>query len=104
MWTGWGCGGCKRPEPTLLWPHTAPRCGRLPHSTFQAPSTLGVLLACNAPLQPAHTHAHTPQFVEDPYTKARFQPECAGQVSPVGDLSKVGLEASGLVSSPTQLR
>ncbi|KAL4423494.1 hypothetical protein ABPG77_003627 [Micractinium sp. CCAP 211/92] len=44
------------------------------------------------------------KFVEDPYTKARFQPECAGQVSPVGDLSKVGLEASGLVSSPTQLR
>jgi coatomer protein complex subunit alpha (xenin) len=44
------------------------------------------------------------QFVEDPYTKARFQPEAAGQISPVGDVSQIGLEASGLVSSPTQLR
>ena len=44
------------------------------------------------------------QFVEDPYTKARFQPEAAGQISPVGDISQIGLEASGLVSSPTQLR
>ncbi|EFN59251.1 hypothetical protein CHLNCDRAFT_137537 [Chlorella variabilis] len=44
------------------------------------------------------------KFVEDPYTKARFQPECEGQLSPVGDISKIGLDASGLVSSPTQLR
>ena len=42
--------------------------------------------------------------MEDPYTKARFQPECAGQISPVGELSRVGLEASGLVVSATQLR
>lgn len=44
------------------------------------------------------------QFVEDPYTKARFQPECEGQVSPVGDVARIGLEASGLVSFPGQQR
>jgi coatomer protein complex subunit alpha (xenin) len=44
------------------------------------------------------------QYVEDPYTKARFQPECEGQLSPVGDVARIGLAASGLVSSPTQLR
>ena len=45
-----------------------------------------------------------PQFVEDPYTKARFQPECSGQISPVGDISRIGLDASGLINSTTQLR
>lgn len=40
------------------------------------------------------------KFVEDPYTKARFQPECAGKVSPVGEISEIGKEASGLVSYP----
>ncbi|KAI7840084.1 hypothetical protein COHA_006214 [Chlorella ohadii] len=44
------------------------------------------------------------KFVEDPYTKARFQPECEGQVSPVGDVARIGLEASGLVSFPGQQR
>lgn len=42
--------------------------------------------------------------MEDPYTKARFQPECEGQVSPVGDLARIGMEASGLVSFPGQQR
>lgn len=44
------------------------------------------------------------KYVEDPYTKARFQPDCDGQISPVGGLSKIGLEASGLVCSQTQIR
>ncbi|RMZ57579.1 hypothetical protein APUTEX25_001779, partial [Auxenochlorella protothecoides] len=43
------------------------------------------------------------KFVEDPYTKARFQPQAEGQLSPVGGLSRIGLEASGLVCSHTQL-
>lgn len=58
---------------------------------------LNTSLSPTSPAPPA-------QFAEDPYTKARFQPECEGQVSPVGDLARIGLEASGLVSSPTQLR
>jgi coatomer protein complex subunit alpha (xenin) len=44
------------------------------------------------------------KFVEDPYTGARFQPSCAGQVSPVGDLARIGADVSGLLCSPTQLR
>ncbi|KAK2079848.1 hypothetical protein QBZ16_002243 [Prototheca wickerhamii] len=44
------------------------------------------------------------KYAEDPYTRARFQPDCAGQISPVGGLSKIGLEASGLVVSHTQIR
>ena len=44
------------------------------------------------------------KFVEDPYTKARFQPECEGQLSPVGEVSRIGLDASGLVCSATQVR
>ncbi len=43
-------------------------------------------------------------FVEDPYTGARFQPECKGQVSPVGDLARIGADASGLVCSQVQIR
>ena len=42
------------------------------------------------------------RFVEDPYTKARFQPECEGKLSPVGELSRIGASASGLFCSPTQ--
>lgn len=53
---------------------------------------------------PATSPPPCPQFVEDPYTKARFQPECEGQVSPVGDVARIGLEASGLVSFPGQQR
>jgi coatomer protein complex subunit alpha (xenin) len=44
------------------------------------------------------------KFVEDPYTKARFQPQCAGQISPVGGLSRIGADASGLVASTQQGR
>ena len=44
------------------------------------------------------------KFIEDPFTKARFQPECAGQVCPVGEVSKIGAEASGLVNCTAQLR
>eukprot|EP00884_Botryococcus_braunii_P010188 jgi/Botrbrau1/19170/Bobra.0077s0079.1 len=44
------------------------------------------------------------KFVEDPYTKARFQPECEGKISPVGDLAKIGMDASGLLCSTTQIR
>lgn len=44
------------------------------------------------------------KFLEDPFTKARFQPECAGQVCPVGEVSRIGAEASGLVNCVAQLR
>ena len=44
------------------------------------------------------------KYVECPYSKARFQPECAGQVSPVGGIAQIGAEASGLVSCTAQLR
>ena len=44
------------------------------------------------------------KFVEDPYTKARFQPECTGQICPVGEVSRIGAEASGLVNCVAQLR
>ena len=37
-------------------------------------------------------------FAEDPYTGARFQPSCEGQVSPVGGVSRIGAQASGMVS------
>ena len=68
------------------------------------PSAL-TLPTCDCILVPSCALPPPPhQFVEDPYTKARFQPECSGQLSPVGDIAQVGLEASGLVSSPTQLR
>jgi coatomer protein complex subunit alpha (xenin) len=42
--------------------------------------------------------------VEDRFTGARFQPECEGQVSPLGDMVRVGADASGLLISPTQVR
>jgi hypothetical protein len=44
------------------------------------------------------------KYVEDRYTGARFQPECAGQVSPLGDIVQIGADASGLLISPTQVR
>ncbi len=43
-------------------------------------------------------------FAEDPYTKAKFKPECKGMLSPVGDVAKIGDEASGLVSCKAQLK
>ena len=44
------------------------------------------------------------KFVEDRYTGARFQPQCEGEVSPVGEIVKIGADASGLLVSPTQVR
>lgn len=44
------------------------------------------------------------RYVEDPYTHARFAPECEGQISPVGGLSRIGAEATGLVVSRSQIR
>lgn len=44
------------------------------------------------------------KYVEDPYTGARFQPECAGQLSPLGDIVRIGADASGLLISATQVR
>lgn len=42
--------------------------------------------------------------MEDPYTGARFQPQCEGQISPLGDFVKIGADASGLLVSLTQIR
>jgi coatomer protein complex subunit alpha (xenin) len=44
------------------------------------------------------------KYVEDPYTGARFQPDCAGQLSPLGDFVKLGADSSGLLISSTQSR
>jgi coatomer protein complex subunit alpha (xenin) len=44
------------------------------------------------------------KYVEDRFTGARFQPECAGEISPVGEIVKIGADASGLLISPTQVR
>jgi coatomer protein complex subunit alpha (xenin) len=44
-------------------------------------------------------------YEEDPYTKAKFKPECKGQVSPVGGISTVGDTATvGLVLCKAQLK
>lgn len=37
-------------------------------------------------------------FAEDPFSGARFQPSCEGQVSPVGGVSRIGAAATGMVS------
>lgn len=37
-------------------------------------------------------------FAEDPFSGARFQPACEGQVSPVGGVSRIGAQATGMVS------
>lgn len=44
------------------------------------------------------------KYVEDPYTKARFQPDAAGKISPIGELTKIAAEATGLMSSYAQNR
>lgn len=44
------------------------------------------------------------KHVECPYTGARFFPECAGEICPIGNLTKIGSESSGLICSQTQIR
>ena len=44
------------------------------------------------------------KYSECPYTGARFSPDCEGQVCPIGGMTKIGVDASGLVCSPTQIR
>ena len=44
------------------------------------------------------------KFVECPYTGAKFTPECDGKLSPLGNICKIGADASGLLCSSTQLR
>ena len=41
-------------------------------------------------------------YVECPYSHARFQPACKGQISPVGEIARIGADASGLMCSNTQ--
>lgn len=42
------------------------------------------------------------KYVIDPYTQARFQPACAGQISPVGGIAKIGADVSGLTCCANQ--
>lgn len=42
------------------------------------------------------------QYVECPFSKARFQPSCRGKLSPVGDIARIGADASGLLCSNAQ--
>lgn len=44
------------------------------------------------------------KFVECPYTAARFQSQCNGELSPVGNVAKIGADVSGLMCSPVQVR
>lgn len=44
------------------------------------------------------------KYVECPYTGARFVPECEGQICPLGNLTKIGADASGLMCSRAQIR
>ncbi|CAG9460202.1 unnamed protein product [Pedinophyceae sp. YPF-701] len=39
-----------------------------------------------------------------PLSGARFQPQCAGQVSPIGGVARIGAEGTGLIVSQAQLR
>ncbi len=38
------------------------------------------------------------------YTGARFQPSCEGELSPLGEVVRLGADASGLLVSHTQYR
>ncbi|GLI66143.1 hypothetical protein VaNZ11_009877 [Volvox africanus] len=42
------------------------------------------------------------KYVEDPYTGARFVPDCKGEISPLGDFVRIGSDASGLYISSSQ--
>jgi coatomer protein complex subunit alpha (xenin) len=42
------------------------------------------------------------KYVEDPYTGARFMPDCKGELSPLGDFVRIGADASGLYISASQ--
>jgi coatomer subunit alpha len=42
--------------------------------------------------------------VSCPYTAAKFVPECAGKISPLGEVAKIGADSSGLIISHTQVR
>ncbi|PNW73616.1 hypothetical protein CHLRE_13g565850v5 [Chlamydomonas reinhardtii] len=42
------------------------------------------------------------KYAEDPYTGARFTPDCKGQISPLGDFVRIGADASGLLICPSQ--
>ncbi|KXZ51367.1 hypothetical protein GPECTOR_13g856 [Gonium pectorale] len=42
------------------------------------------------------------KYAEDPYTGARFTPDCKGQISPLGDFVRIGADGSGLYIYPAQ--
>merc|ERR1719453_52971 len=44
------------------------------------------------------------KFSACPYTGCKFSPDSEGQICPIGGMTKVGLDSSGLVCSPTQIR
>ncbi len=72
------------------------------HSLLTSPHLISL------PSPPARACVLSPlqgsKYVEDPYTSARFQPQCEGQLSPLGDFVKIGADASGLLVSSTQVR
>ena len=66
-----------------------------------------MLNGCVCLLQTKHfylLHCRGNKFVECPYTGARFQPQCTGELSPVGNVAKIGADVSGLMCSPVQVR
>lgn len=46
--------------------------------------------------------ALTPAPTAPAATGARFQPKCEGQMSPLGEIVRIGADASGLMVSHTQ--
>jgi len=52
-------------------------------------------------LPPLSTAACTPALPAA--AGARFVPKCEGQISPLGDIVRIGADASGLLVSPTQI-
>lgn len=72
----------------------------------------GVVCVCHSPMDPGSvlligesaSVCRGNQYVEDPYTKARFQMECSGKISPIGNLAIIGAGASGLMCSHQQTR
>ena len=61
------------------------------------------LAACAMQVQAAeHDACRGNPYVECPYSHARFQPDCKGKISPVGDIAQIGADSSGLMCSNTQ--
>lgn len=90
-------------QPTHTHTNTTPTLLAVPHNHPHINPTQYLINPSTQSTTHQQRHINTSTQTHS-YTGAKFQPQCDGQVSPIGGFCRIGTDAGGLVVSPSQLR